>query len=169
MIELLRCITQICLLKQGPQAIPYSVGFMRLVIMLSILLDVFFASMQKPFTSAVLITAFGTIMTLASAHFLLLYFKKKERFVQLVSAVFATGILIDLIHAPIALQLANANDSGDMSVGLSLSLLALLAWRLAILTHIASHAAEISRGLAAFLVLNFWIFTVILSQSLIGN
>lgn len=150
MAELFRRFFRICLLAGGPQDLPYSHALLRLSVLFYLLSGI--ASMLSATTLDMALLAM-----LADLAVLLLFgwlclkaFGKAARFVQMTSALAMTGAAFQLLAWPMLVYLEGL-PADSPSISISLLLLLITGWNLAVYTHIFRESFNV-RMLAAFVL-----------------
>ncbi len=151
MAELLKRFLNICLLTQGPQNLPHS------NLLLQILLVVYFITGSlsmlpgTAFEDGVLVMMLDLAVLLLFTWFCLQVFKKQARFIQTTIALAGVGTIFQLLAWPLLVQMESLKQSGETSVEISLLLLVIISWNLAVFAHIFRQAFDV-RMLAAFVL-----------------
>jgi hypothetical protein len=158
MQALARLLLDICLLRRGPQELPYSLPLVRgLVVALAALKlgSALLLEIPEPFLRTLL-----SLALLLSLPWLLLAIRgHRPRYLQTLAAFAGTGLLFSLLFLPVAWIAAGvpAVDPGapplPAQVALGWLTLALLGWKLAINGHILRHAMDWPRLPALLLAL----------------
>jgi len=153
----------ICRLIKRPQDIPASKNLLTICILVYSLLSIFIANLYQETEQAIL----GSIVELG----LLLLFSwailqasgKTVRWIQTVTALIGTNMVINIIALPayvlISFNGVNELAEGSSTHSLGLLVLAILAcWNIAIMSHIVKHALETHFAIALFVVLSYiWV------------
>jgi len=151
MTELLKRFLNICLLSQGPQDLPHSSLLLRILMVVYFLTGSFSMLSSTSFEEAVLIMMLDLIVLVLFSWFCLQAFKKQARFVQATTALTGVGSIFQLLSWPLLIQMESVKQSGEVSVEVTLLLLIIISWNLAVFAHIFRHAFGI-RTLAAFIL-----------------
>ena len=138
----------ICRLRKGPQDIPASKNLLTLCLFFYGLLSVLLVMLSESFERAILAGLLEVILIIAFTMALLQIRSKTERWVQTVTSLSGTGIILSLIALPIYILLSidgstDANSSPAYGLGL-LILAGLACWNVVIMAHILRHALEVS-------------------------
>ena len=139
---------EICRLNKGPQDIPASKNLLTICLvvygLLSVQLTVFSQPIEKAIFAGILDVALIIIFSLA----LLQIRGKTERWVQMVTALAGTGIIISLLAIPLYFFIGIGNGdtmaSEEVNVLGLLSLTVLACWNICIMGHILRHAIGIN-------------------------
>ncbi len=159
---------EICRLNKGPQDIPASKNLLTLCLvvygLLSVQLTVFSQPIEKAVLAGILEVALIIIFSLA----LLQISGKIERWVQMVTALAGTGIIISILAIPlyffIGIGIGTGIDEGDMVASGGVNILGLLfltvlaCWNICIMGHILRHAIGVNMFSGIILAISYlWI------------
>ena len=155
---------EICRLNKGPQDIPASKNLLTLCLvvygLLSVQLTVFSQPIEKAVLAGILEVALIIIFSLA----LLQISGKIERWVQMVTALAGTGIIISILAIPLYFFIGIGIDEGDMVASGGVNILALLfltvlaCWNICIMGHILRHAIGVNMFSGIILAISYlWI------------
>ena len=151
MTELLKRFLNICLLTQGPQDLPHSSLTLRILLVVYFLTGSFSMLSSTAFEDAVLIMMLDLAVLILFTWFCLQAFKKQARFIQTTTALAGAGSIFQLLAWPLLIQMESVKQSGEASPEVTLLLLIIISWNLAVFAHIFRHAFGI-RMLAAFIL-----------------
>ena len=148
MTRLFALILGICLLRRGPQDLPYSVGLTRGLVLLGVGADLLFVQFAEGGDDGLLRVAFSLLLTLGVPWAILRSQGKGARYAQTLAAYAGTGVLFTLLFLPVAIkaqglpmpdpELPPTRD--QLIVGWTTLLL--VGWKLAINGHIWKHALD---------------------------
>jgi hypothetical protein len=152
----------ICRLSKGPQDIPASKNLLTLCLVTYGLLSVQLAELSQPIDKAVLAGGLEVVLIMIFSLALLQIRGKSSRWVQTVTALAGTGIIISIIAIPLYLFIGVGADNAATSEGfqgLGLLFLAILAcWNITIMGHILRHSLDINMFSAIVLAIAYvWI------------
>lgn len=160
MSELLLALRNLCLLRIGPQDLPFSQALLGTVVGLNLLLDAATGLLLGKPGMALAASLISLVVILGGVWLLLKMRDLEARFVQAALAVCAAALLFSVLAVPIQLAMAPLPDdlaklSDAQSMGMML-LAGLGGWSLAVTGHILRHALERSflAGLLLALALN---------------
>lgn len=165
--RLLNLFVDICLLRAGPQDLPGSGFLLLLTVLLSLLTG-----------TLVIVGTFGTLgaalaaqmldilLLLGLLRLLLQLTGKSARYQQTASALFGSGVLINLVTMP--LQLLYSGDPSGPALGEmgTLFYLIIIVWALVIVGHIIRHALEIRLAAGIMLSLGYFLIANYIIQTL---
>jgi hypothetical protein len=138
----------ICRLSKRPQDIPASRNLLTLCLAVYGLLSIQLAVLSQPLDKAILAGVLEVVLIMIFSLALLQIRGKSVRWVQTVTALAGTGIIISAIAMPLYIFIGVGVENTGTASGfqaLGLLLLALLAcWNITIMGHILRHALDIS-------------------------
>lgn len=159
MNKLINVFVNICLLRAGPQALPASGFLMMLTVVLGLLSGtiVLGNAFANPFEA--LLAQMMDIAFMALFLRLGLTYKRFEsRFVQAATALFGSGVLINLLLMPAQLMMGRDPASSALGqLGVVLFLL-LSVWTLVVIAHIFRHTFEINLITGSMLAIGYFLF-----------
>jgi hypothetical protein len=166
MKAIVRTCWEICLLRQGPQVFPRSWFLFAVMLAAYMLVDamLFIAQGVRGFAIAYE-TLFDCALLVTFFAFVLIVWKKLERFNQTAVALFGSGALISIIAVPLSLA-ATLPGSASVQELAQLLTFGILAWLILVTGHVIRHALDtglfigiITAG--AYFVLNYLLFAVL--------
>ncbi|MDH5484355.1 MAG: hypothetical protein OEY43_03885 [Gammaproteobacteria bacterium] len=165
MSELFKRFSNICLLSGGPQDLPCSYFLFRVLLIAYLLSSMAGWSTELEIAQALLAAMVDGFIVLVYVYAVLQGFTKSARFLQTASAILAVGILFQLLELPLLFFLV---DQGQHAVPMevSLLLLALYSWNLAIYAHILRQALE-TTTLVSFVLTICYVFIAMTTYQLI--
>lgn len=169
MSELLKRLFQICLLSRGPQDIPYSPLLLRLAVIAYFLSGLLGVMTQTSLMESVAMMALDLLVLLLFSWVCLQAFKLRQRFVQTVTALCATGTLFQLLFLPVLMQLPTSADDVTPAASLSLLLYILISWNLAVVAHVFRESFSVRLPAAFVLTLAYIIIEMSTSQFLFSG
>lgn len=157
---------RICLLRAGPQDLKHS----RLLLIMLILVAVAFSYQkqtglyQDEFGQA---QWFSTAYHLMIPYLLLSLFGLRQRFVQTMTALLATALLLGLLILPLSISLHQATLNDERANGLIiLAFLVLVLWSFIVEAHIYSQALGRSFHIGMLITIAVFIGDLLLLQTL---
>ena len=159
LLAALRRLLDVCLLRAGPQDLPYSRDFMILTMAASLGAGLLAVAILEETRFALLELVLTYLFTVAFLYAVLSFRRLAGRFVQTASAVFGADALITLValHA-----LHAASDAGAERPVTGLAMLALGLWNLAVLGHILRHALDTILPVGVLVALSYVIGSLLL-------
>lgn len=153
---------EICRLNKGPQDIPASKNLLTLCLVGYGLLSVQLAALSQPIEKAVFAGVMEVALIMIFSLALLQIRGKSERWVQMVTALAGTGIIISILALPLYLFIGIGGEEAMASSGvraLGLLFLAVLAcWNITIMGHILKNALDINMFSAIILAISYiWV------------
>ncbi len=137
----------ICRLRKGPQDIPASKNLLSLSLFFYGLLSILLVMLSDSIERAILSGLLEVVLIMAFTMALLQIRSKTERWVQTVTALSGTGIILSLFALPIYILLSmnGASEANNPVYGMGLLILAGLAcWNVIIMAHILRNALEVT-------------------------
>ena len=154
---------EICRFKKRPQDIPASKNLLTLCIFVYSLLSIFIADLYQETEQAVLNSLIELGLLLLFSWAILQSSGKAARWLQTVTALIGTNLIINIIALPayvlVSFDGLNELASGSSTQSFGLLVLAVLAcWNIMIMSHIVKHALETHFAIAMFLAITYiWI------------
>lgn len=151
MAELLKRFFQICILAKGPQDIPHSTILMRISLVVYFITGLLSMLPSVTMQQAVIEMALDLVVLLVFVWACLQAFHKQARYIQTLTALATVGALFQFLAWPLLAYLEAGRQAGDPVSELSLLLLLIVSWNLAVYAHIFRESFNI-RMLAAFIM-----------------
>lgn len=164
MLDLIKLLFDICLLKKTPQDLPYSSSLLKLLAAANLGINFLLMNLSTDWFSAVLKAAVGVLLVGAFSWICLFVSGKLTRFYQTTSALLGVDALLDIFALPpIATMIVNPENLLAF-----LAMIGVIIWHWVITGHIMRNALEqsfaFSLGLAfLYLVIAFQVTALILS------
>jgi hypothetical protein len=153
--ELAGLVRDLCLLRRGPEDMPYAPALLMLSIAASMLLDVTTGALFGG-SDVLARSVVSTALVLALSWAALKVRRLGNRYVQTASALVACGLVFSLLALPLGWLAhpmpASATALTPGQVLLGWAVLALFVWNLSVFAHILRRAIECSFGLAFAIV-----------------
>jgi hypothetical protein len=164
MPALIKQFFYICLMNKGPQDLPWSHLLMHVTLMAYLISGVLSMLATTPFDQALLVMLADLAVLLLYAWLCLKAFNKTPRFVQTVIAMAGVGTFFQIIAWPLMAYIDNQAEAA--ASGISILLLLIVGWNLAVYAHIFRESFNV-RMLSAFvLTLTYAVITVSVRQLL---
>lgn len=138
MFELVVLLFEICTLKKAPQDFPYSIQFLKLLVIINLAINFLLTSITERWFVALLKALVVLIVIFGFIGICLLVVKKTARFYQTVCTLLGADALISLLSLP-AIAAISLNQGGMAGF---LLINALMIWYLVIAGHIIRNALE---------------------------
>ena len=143
MKQIFNIFFDICLLRAGPQDVPYTRYLLFVLLGLHVLIGVLLGSLSYSIPTAIAYGFTNMLILVVLLRAVLMIGKRPERFNQTLSAVAGTDVIIGIIAWPISSWMITARDT-DAAIGVPIMLwLLLIIWSLTIIAHILRHALSI--------------------------
>jgi hypothetical protein len=167
---LLGVIVDIVLLRRGPEHLPASNVLLAIMIGVYLLVDSMVSVWLNAFDAKRLITlAIGITATLVWYHFALIIVKKRERFAQLLTGLFAVSILFTPLFIPMANTIvAQSAAKQEPSQAFVLLMLGVLVWAMVIYVRMVRAAFEWQWPSALLMIIGQECFTLLLFFLIFG-
>lgn len=164
MPPLIKQFFYICLMNKGPQDLPWSHLLLHASLMAYLISGVLTMLATTSFDQALLVMLADLAVLLLYAWLCLKAFNKAPRFVQTATAMAGVGTLFQLVAWPL---IAYADSQANAAApGISILLLLVVGWNLAVYAHIFRESFNV-RMLSAFvLTLTYAVITVSVRQLL---
>ena len=155
---LLQAFFDICRLRLGPQELPASPFLLAITLLFYTVCGIGLALITIPPFQATLSGITETILVALLTVVLLRVRSMPERWIQSLTALAGTGIILSLIALPLSLWLHELRAAeADIRVP-GLLLFALVVWNVVIMAHILRHALSTSFGIGLLLAVGYlWI------------
>ena len=162
MYELLKINFEICLLKKGPQDIPYSPLLLKLLCLFYAVVRFLMLALHAETFNALLQIIVEIFLTLGFSWMILFVDGALNRFNQVSCALLGTDTLINFLALPGVMTL----ETGRGGLLVFAVLLGFVAWQCTVIAHIINHALDqkllFSFGLAIlYLLASYGIITFI--------
>ncbi len=173
MKPLLSQLVGLCLLRIGPQDLPYSPALTRAVVLSAFALDCFYVALlefEQPLPRLLLSFAF----LLVAPWWLLGLRRRRERYPQTLAALAGSGLLFTLAFLPVALlgadlpPLVEGQDPSREQLMFAWTTLGVIGWKLAVNGHILRHALDWPRLPALLLAFGLFLLELGLDRALFG-
>ena len=167
-------IRDICLLRAGPQDLPYAPRLLVVLLVAGAIVEAAFDLGRGAAVRLVIAANLGTLAALGVLSLLLRWRRKPERFVQTTLALLATSLLFEVAVLPLLLVVGQPTDpksvTGTQMIA-GLVLFALVVWLAGIGANILRQALEIplAGGVLVLLLTGFAdLFAAALAAALLG-
>ena len=151
MLELLNRILKICLLSKGPEDLPHSPALLQITLILYFISGVLNLWPAMPLLGSLSVMLLDVIVLLSFSAVCLRAFNKRERFIQLLTALAAVGAVIQILAWPLLLYINGLASGDSIPAEASILILLILSWNLSVYAHIFKRAFE-TRMLSAFVL-----------------
>ncbi len=135
-------IISIMRMRAAPQDLPHSWFLMLLCTGTYLFMGIVISMLDQSIALSLLSAGIDTVMLIGLAYLALWIRGYQGRSVQTVTALTATGTLFELISWPLVAYLQQT--SADDPSSLSLLLLLLIIWSIAVIGHILRHAIDVT-------------------------
>jgi len=142
---------QQCLLRRAPQDDPISFRALALALSGYVLIDLVQASASSRLVVSLGMTLLDVLLMAVFAWVVLRVTVKTRRFVQTLTSLAGTGIMLGLAALPLVQLAASAHRNDEPMADLVLGWLILLAWGISVEAHIFRHALSVRYGIGLML------------------
>jgi len=140
----IRPLFDICLLRAGPQQLPFSSSLLTFCLITYFVLDVALAKLSMPFIEPMIFALFDIALMLGFVWFLLSFKGDYSRFTQTATAFAGSGVLLGIVAWVLLSWQTSFVGTENQTPLPSLLLLFHLIWNLAVISNIIRHATSIT-------------------------
>jgi hypothetical protein len=165
-------IRDICLLRRGPQDLPYAPQLLVAVAAACVAVQLAVAIARSVPVGGVLVGALmWLMMTLGALHLILTVRNLRNRFVQAATALLGCALVFTLLSLPIALLVSDPPPTPQQMTPLQLVLglvsLPLLVWKIVVDAHVFRSSLDIP-FVSGLVIALLWIFAAMALSSIAG-
>ena len=150
-MKIIRTLTNICLLRAGPEDLPASPVLFRTLLALYFVVGLVVNQLQSKLHDSVLLTGVELILMMVVVAILLHFRRLSTRYQQTISAMAGTGVLFGILAWPLLSVIAGSEADFDVSPIIMTLLAVLLIWSLLVTAHIFRRALDIGPGQAVII------------------
>lgn len=162
---LIQPFVRICLLNANPQDLPASAVLLGICVSAYLLITAFMVmpiyglslSFQEAIVEIVLLLAYTQAALRIGAH--------PERYMQTVSALAGTGVIIGMLALPLAYSLYKSTVYGGANAPILFAYILVFAWLLVVYGHIYRHALSTGLFTGVLVGLGYIILTSVVIES----
>ena len=171
---LLESLIAICLLRRGPQDLPYSPALARQLVVVLLALQAVFLLLLDEQERLPGQMVYGLAWILLPAWILLRLRGLQARYVQTLSAKCGVGLLYLLVLMPLALALRTVDTSAPdvrpepWQILAFWGVVGVTVWHLMVSAHIWRHALSLPRFLGTVIAIGLFVANVMLGRLLFG-
>jgi len=154
------------LLNKGPQDLPCSLVLMKLSLLVYLLTGLPGMSISLSFPQSLLAMLLDVLVMLGFVYACLRAFNLQTRFVQSITALAAVGAVFQLLPLPLLYQLQNFQEGEQIAPGLSIFLLIVVSWNLAVIAHIFRATFNIRLLAAMALTISYIVISYLAKESI---
>jgi len=165
-------IRDICLLRRGPQDLPYSTTLLAAVAASCVIVQLGVAVARSiPLAGVLTGAVMRLIVTLGALNLLLTVRGMRNRFVQSATALLGCALVFNLLSVPVALLLPEPGplpqEPTPLLLLLGLVSLPLLVWKIVVDAHVFRHSLDLP-FLSGMVIALLWIVAAMALASLAG-
>ena len=157
---------QICLLRRGPQDLPFSGILLAITLIAHTVMSVLLSTVALSATRALLSGVVDTVLLVVLTGALLYAQRRNTRVIQTLTALAGTGAIITLAALPVSGWLHGADQAAGEGGFAVLLLLILTGWSLAVTGHIFRHALSVPYFLGLVLAAAFYWISISVFRAL---
>ena len=161
MVQLLRTLVNICLLRAGPQALPAHYPLLWTLVAAYWASGLALLDAADPDANNLYAMTISAVFALGFSYALLALRQFAGRFAQTATALFGTDLVLLLPSAPLLLQAAASGEALP-----HLGLLVVWMWSIAIKGHIFRHALEVPLFVGIGIALGYTALGLLLTADL---
>ena len=155
----------ICLLRKGPQDLPKSSVLLYLSLILYMVFDVLLTVQARPFEDALLVSFIDVGFLLGVIFFILKQHHYLDRWVQTITALCGTGVILGIFIFPLVYGGAQNQYETWLQQIIILLFFIMVIWNIAVLAHIVRNAISTSLGIGiAIAILYIWMSSLLISM-----
>ena len=155
----------ICLLRKGPQDLPKSSVLLYLSLILYMVFDVLLTVQARPFEDALLVSLVDVGFLLGVTFFILKQHHHLDRWVQTITALCGTGVILGIFIFPLVYGGAQNQYETWLQQIIIILFLIMVIWNIAVLAHIVRNAISTSLGIGiAIAILYIWMSSLLISM-----
>ncbi|MBA2491442.1 MAG: hypothetical protein ACR2KU_01185 [Gammaproteobacteria bacterium] len=166
MYALIKPFVRLCLLNANPQDLPASTlllalclaGYLTITTLIALPVYGFGVSLVQGFIEILLLLAYTQLVLQVRA--------RPERYLQTVTSLAGTGVIIGVLGMPLIYSLYRSAQAGSVSSLTLLSYLLVLGWLLVVYGHIFRQALSIGRPFGVLIGFGYIVLTSIVIESL---
>ena len=162
MTDVLKTYLNICLLREGPEVLPYSWAFLGVVTAVSLVVSVLVGSMAYDVAAALLASIAGLFLSFVFARILLV--NKPERFLQTFNAMLGTVTLINIVSLPGSYSLRYLKLGHTAELFFALTAFALFVWIVIVYGYIFSRALSCAMSYGIAISVGYALLQVVLLE-----
>lgn len=160
-----RAFLDICLLRKGPQDLPKSSVLLYLSLILYMVFDVLLTVQARPFEDALLVSFIDVGFLLGVIFFILKQHHYLDRWVQTITALCGTGVILGIFIFPLVYGGAQNQYETWLQQIIILLFFIMVIWNIAVLAHIVRNAISTSLGIGiAIAILYIWMSSLLISM-----
>ena len=167
MFNFVKILFNICLLRDGPEDLPYSHVILSLIIVLSFIVSVSIGSIVHDINTSILSSIAGLFFTFIFAKLLLI--KKPERFLQTFCAMLGTVTIINIFSLPSVYSLTYLELSETVNMFFSLTGFALFVWVVIVYGYIFSKALSSLMGYGLAISVGYALLSLMLLEFILNG
>jgi len=160
-----KAFLDICLLRKGPQDLPKSTVLLYMCLTLYTVFDVLLTLQARSIEDALLVSLVDVCFLLAVTFFILKQHHHLDRWIQTITALCGTGVILGIFIFPLVYGGAQNQYETWLQQIIILLFLVMVIWNIAVLAHIVRHAISSSMGIGIMIaILYIWMSSLLISM-----
>ena len=160
-----KAFLDICLLRKGPQDLPKSTVLLYMCLTLYTVFDVLLTLQARSIEDALLVSLVDVCFLLAVTFFILKQHHHLDRWIQTITALCGTGVILGIFIFPLVYGGAQNQYETWLQQIIILLFLVMIIWNIAVLAHIVRHAISSSMGIGIMIaILYIWMSSLLISM-----
>ncbi|MBE2293492.1 MAG: hypothetical protein IAF00_01020 [Phycisphaerales bacterium] len=152
----------ICLFRKGPQNVPASTALLKICLLAYAASGLLVLVLSTPLQVALLQILLDLVLLAGLLYLALILHQHSARFEQTLTAITGSGTLMSLLALPLTAWIVHQGPQGDSEFPWLL-ILALMAWGIAIMTHILRQAFDTPVWVSALYALGYTFLSLTLT------
>lgn len=154
------------LLNKGPQDLPYSLILMKLSLLVYFLSGLPGVLISLSLPQSMLAMLLDVLVLLGFVYVCLKAFNLQARFVQSIISLASVGTVFQLLPLPLLYQLQDLQEGEPIAPGVSIFLLILVSWNLAVMAHIFRASFNVRLLAAMALTICYIVISYLVKESI---
>lgn len=169
LLNLIAKVFELCLLRRGPQDLPYAPALALIALAIGLALEGYSARLAGGAQGTAFLLPFSGAFTLAATWGVLRLRKAEARFWQTLLALTATGVVFSLLALPVIAAIGPIDPDSVKRIPqlLGWAIIALACWRLLVVGHVWRHALDIPLPTGVLVALGLFIAEYLLQHALL--
>ena len=167
LFNIVKILFNLCLLRGGPEDLPYSHVLLGLIVVASFIVSVSIGSIVHDTNISVLSSIAGLFFTFVFVKLLLI--KKPERFLQTFCAILGTVTIINIFSLPSVYSLTYLELSETAKMFFSLTGFALFVWVVIVYGYIFSKALSSLMGYGLAISVGYALLSLMILEFIVAG
>ena len=167
MLNIVRVLFNICLLKDGPEDLPYSYVLFSIITIFSFIVSVLIGHIVHDLYVATTTSLAGLFFTIIFTKLLLI--KKSERLLQTLIAMFGSVTIINIFSIPSVYSLTYLELSEMTKTFFGITTFALFVWIIIVYGYIFSKALSVLMGYGLAISVGYAVLSLMILELFIAG